>query len=90
MSEAEVVKDIATVLARVRQGAEVVVEEGHRAVAFIGPPRAPGRKLSECIALAKAYEERLGDAPLPDSDFAKDLEAAVNAHRDPLAPPAWE
>ena len=51
-------------------------------------PQSPGRKLSECIAIAKAYEEELGHAPVPDADFAADVQAAVNGHREPLNPPA--
>ena len=50
----------------------------------------PGRKLSECIALAKAYEEKVGYAPVPDDDFAKDVQAGIDSRRDPLNPPAWE
>lgn len=53
-------------------------------------PQDPGRKLSECIALAKAYEEELGYPPLPDADFAADVQAAVDADREPLIPPARE
>jgi hypothetical protein len=49
----------------------------------------PGRKLSECIAIAKAYKENLGYAPVPDPDFAADVQAVINAHREPLNPPAW-
>ena len=41
MSEAEVVKDIAAVLAKVRQGVEIIVEQNHRAAAVIKPP-TPG------------------------------------------------
>ena len=37
MSEAEVVKDIQAVLEKVRQGAEVIVEQGDRTVAIIKP-----------------------------------------------------
>ena len=53
-------------------------------------PARPGRSIDECIALAKAYEERLGYAPVPDPDFAKDVQAAIDAHREPLNPPSWE
>ncbi len=70
MSEAELARDLHAVLARVRQGVEVVIEQDHRPVAVIKPSKSarPGRKLSECIALAKAYEEKLGYAPIPDED----------------------
>ncbi len=90
MSEAEVVKDIAIVLAKVRQGLEVIIEQDHRTVAIIKPPNRPGRKLSECIALAKAYEEKLAYLPVPDADFAEDVQAAIEAHRDAFEPPSWD
>ena len=53
-------------------------------------PQGLGRKLSECIALAKAYEAKLGYAPVPDADFAGDVQAAIDAHREPLNPPSWD
>lgn len=91
LTEAELVRDIHAVLTRVREeGLEVIVEQDHRAVAVIKTPQGPGRKLSECIAIAKAYEENLGYAPVPDADFAADVQAAVNAHCEPLNPPAWD
>jgi antitoxin (DNA-binding transcriptional repressor) of toxin-antitoxin stability system len=90
ITEAELARDIHAVLAKVQEGAEVIVEQDHRPVAVIKTPQGPGRKISECIALAKAYEERLGYAPVPDADFAKDVQEAVDAHREPLNPPAWD
>jgi len=41
-----------------------------RPVAVLKPSTTahPGRKLSECIALAKAYEEAPGFAPVPDAE----------------------
>jgi hypothetical protein len=48
------------------------------------PPRGPGRKLSERIALAKAYEKELECAPVPDPDFAKDVQDAIDSHREPF------
>ena len=64
ITEAEPARDIHAVLARVREeGVEVIVEQDHRPVAVIKTPQGPGRKISECIALAKAYEEKLGYTP---------------------------
>jgi antitoxin (DNA-binding transcriptional repressor) of toxin-antitoxin stability system len=71
ITEAELARDIHAVLAKVQEGVEVIVEQDHRPVAVIKTPQGPGRKISECIALAKAYEEKLGYAPVPDSDFAR-------------------
>jgi hypothetical protein len=62
---------------------EVIVERDHRPVAVIKMP-GPGRKLSECIALAKAHEKELGYAPVPDPDFAKDVQAAIDSRREPF------
>jgi hypothetical protein len=78
------------VLEEVRRGAEVVIEVDQRAVAVIKMPQAPGRPIEECIALAKQYEERLGYAPVPDSEFARDVQAAIDSHREPLDPPVWD
>jgi antitoxin (DNA-binding transcriptional repressor) of toxin-antitoxin stability system len=90
ITEAELARDIHAVLAKVQEGAEVIVEQDHRPVAVIKTPQGPGRKISECIALAKAHEKKLGYAPVPDSNFAKDVQAAIDAHREPLNPPAWD
>ncbi|HEX3744832.1 MAG TPA: hypothetical protein VHW09_12910 [Bryobacteraceae bacterium] len=90
ITEAELARDIHAVLAQVQEGVEVIVEQDHRAVAVIKTPRSPGRKISECVALAKAYEQKLGHAPVPDPDFARDVQAAVDAHDEPLNPPAWD
>jgi len=72
---------------KVQEGVEVIVEQDHRPVAVIKTPQGRGRKISECIALAKAYEEKLGYTPIPDAGFAADVQAAVNGHREPLDPP---
>ena len=50
-------------------------------------PQGRRRKLTECISIAKAYEEELGYAPVPDADFAADVQAAIDAHRGALTPP---
>jgi antitoxin (DNA-binding transcriptional repressor) of toxin-antitoxin stability system len=90
ITETELARDVNAVLAKVREGVEVIVEQDHRPVAVIKMPQAPGRKISECIALAKAYEKKLGYAPVPDADFAKDVQAAIDFHREPLNPPSWD
>jgi antitoxin (DNA-binding transcriptional repressor) of toxin-antitoxin stability system len=90
MTEAEVASDFAAVLGRLQHGAEVVVERDHRPVAVISPVKGPSRPIDECIALAKAHAEKLGYAPVPDPDFAADVQAAVDAHREPLDTSAWD
>ena len=85
ISEAEAARDFASVLARVRAGAEVVIESGKMPVAVIHAPAPPRRSISECIELLPE------DSPaVMDADFAKDVEAAIDSHREPLEPPAWD
>jgi antitoxin (DNA-binding transcriptional repressor) of toxin-antitoxin stability system len=86
MTEDEVVKDIVAVLAKVRQGVEIVIEQDHRTVAFIKPSNPEGRMISEVIAELK----RRGSSAMIDDDFARDIEEGINAHRQPWNPPSWE
>ena len=90
MTEAEAARNFHAVLARVREGSEVVVEQDHRPVAVIRAPDGPGRSIDECVAIAEAFEARLGYGPVPDEDFARDVQAGIDAHREPLDPPAWD
>jgi antitoxin (DNA-binding transcriptional repressor) of toxin-antitoxin stability system len=85
ISEAEAARDFAGLLARVRAGAEVVIESGKLPVAVIHAPVPPRRSISECIALLPEDSTATIDA-----DFAKDVEAAIQSHREPLEPPAWD
>jgi antitoxin (DNA-binding transcriptional repressor) of toxin-antitoxin stability system len=87
ISEAEAANDFASVLARVRAGAEVVIETegGKLPVAVIHQPVLPRRTISECIALLPEDSTAVMDA-----DFAKDVEAAIESHGEPLEPPAWD
>ncbi len=86
MSEADVVKDIVAVLAKVRQGSEIVIEQGNRPVAVIKPSKPAGRMISEVIADLKT---RGSDATM-DDDFARDIEEGIKSHRQPWNPPSWE
>lgn len=76
---------IRAVLDKIERGNEVIIErEDHRPLAVMKQPQPLGRKISERIALAKAYEEKLGYAPVPDEDFAGDVQEAIDAHRQPI------
>jgi antitoxin (DNA-binding transcriptional repressor) of toxin-antitoxin stability system len=79
--------NVATLLAHVRAGAEVIIENGARPVAVLrSAEQPPGRLLSESIALAKAH----GSTVTLDGDFGRDLEEIINSHREPLNPRAWD
>jgi antitoxin (DNA-binding transcriptional repressor) of toxin-antitoxin stability system len=85
ISEAEAANDFAGVLARVRAGAEIVIEGSDPIVVIragevhAGPVRS--RLLSESIALAKAHEEETGKIPVLDPDFAADLEDIIKSRK---------
>ena len=73
ISEADAEKDFGSVLARVREGAEVVIdgEAGGPAIAVVRPAKErPGRLLSESIAMAEAR----GSNVTLDEGFSHDLE----------------
>jgi len=91
ISEEEAVRDFASVLARVRAGAEVVIEsEGSKSpAAVIHLPVPARRSISECIALARRHEEETGESPVLDPDFAADVEEVIR-NREPWNPPAWD
>jgi len=86
MTEAEVARDFAAVLEKIRQGAEVIVERDAQPVAVIKLPQFRGRSIDECIALARAH----GSHTVLDEGFGKDLEEIIDRHREPLDPPRWD
>jgi len=71
--ENEAARNLPGLLARVRAGEEIVIEnEAAPAVVLrVAPPR---RSISESIARAEARTEELGDKPVMDAGFAADLE----------------
>ncbi len=85
ISEAEAARDFAGLMAHVRAGAEVVIDDGTLPVAILHTPTPPRRSIAECIALLP--EDSLATI---DEDFARDVEEAAAAHREPLNPPAWD
>lgn len=86
ISEAEAARDFAALMARVRSGTEVVIENDSRPVAVVRPAEPPVRLLSESLRLAR---EHRSTATL-DGDFARDVKAAIESHREPLNPPVWD
>jgi prevent-host-death family protein len=86
ISEAEAASDFGKLLERVRAGVEVVIESDNLPVAVVRPAEPHVRLLSESLRLAK---EHASSATL-DADLARDVEAAIASHREPLNPPAWD
>jgi antitoxin (DNA-binding transcriptional repressor) of toxin-antitoxin stability system len=82
--------NVAALLAHVRAGAEVVIENGERPLAiFHAAEPVRGRPISESIALAEAHAKELGYEPTMDPDFAADLEEIITS-RKPRNLSTWE
>jgi hypothetical protein len=83
MSEAAAT-DIAALLKRVDEGAEIVIEREARPPAILrSEDTRPGCLLSESIALAESH----GSTVTLDTDFGHDLEEIVKSHSEPLNSP---
>ena len=82
MTESEVVNNIADVMKQVRDGCEIVIEHGNRPIAVIKPSKPAGRMVSEIIADLKAR----GSTAVMDDDFARDVDEAITAYRQPWNP----
>lgn len=86
VSEAEAASDFASLPDRVRAGAEIVIEHNARPVAVVRPAEPYVRLLSESLRLAREH----GSTVTLDPAFARDVEAAIESHREPLSPPEWD
>ncbi len=86
MSEAEVLKDMPAVLAKVRQGVEIVVEQDNQTIAVIKPPQRSGRPISEILRESK---QRSSTVTL-DEEFGKDLEDIIASHQELWNPTSWD
>jgi len=87
ISEAEAAKDFAELIAKVRGGAEVFIEDGLTPVAVIRAPviKEHVRLLSESVRLLR---ER-GSTVILDGGFARDVEDGIAGHQEPIQDP-WE
>jgi antitoxin (DNA-binding transcriptional repressor) of toxin-antitoxin stability system len=86
ITESEAANDFHSVLERVRQGAEVIIEQDNQPIAVIKTPELRGRDIDECIALLKAE----GSQAVPDQDFANDVQAGIDENRESFDPPSWD
>ena len=90
VSDKDAASDFASLLARVREGTEVIIEHDARPVAVVRPAEVfRGRLLSESIALAEAHAKDLGYEATMDPEFAADLREIINS-RKPRDLSAWE
>jgi hypothetical protein len=86
VTEAELARDLHAVLAKVRQGFEVVVEQDSHPIAVVKAPQVMGRRISEVIDAL----ELSGANAVVDEDFARDVQSEITAQREPWNPLSWE
>ena len=81
VSETDAASEFASLIAKVRAGAEVVIENGGPPVVLrLAPPAR--RTLGECIEmLPEKSSARI------DPDFAADVRSVVESHSEPIEPP---
>ena len=83
--ESEVAENLVSLLANVRAGSEVVIENDSVPVAVLMAPSSKALTLKERIALLPD-----NSTAIIDEDFARDVQAAIDAHREPLDSSAWD
>ena len=85
ISESDAAGDFAGLIAKVRAGTEVVIESSNIPVAVMRAPAPERRTLAECIAMLPEHP-----AAAMDEDFANDIRAAIQSHREPADTSAWD
>ncbi len=85
ISDLEIAGNFAAALAKVRQGMEVIVEHEHQPVAVLRAMEREPRTISEILALMP--KESTG---VMDAEFARDIEAVIEGHREPVDASNWE
>jgi len=85
ITEAELVRDIASVLDQVQSVTEIVIERNAQPVAVLRRAEPRRRKLSEIMA--SLSENSMATI---DPDFAADVQSFIDRNREPLNPPEWD
>jgi antitoxin (DNA-binding transcriptional repressor) of toxin-antitoxin stability system len=90
ISDKEAANDFASLLARVRESVEVIIEHDARTVAEVLPAEAFRKGfLSVLIALAEAHAKKLNYEPTIEPEFVADLREIIDS-REPPDLLAWE
>jgi len=63
ITESEAARDFPALLAKVRVGAEIVIENGTQPAAMLRSEFPARRTISECIALARRHGQDSGETP---------------------------
>lgn len=86
ISEADLARNVHSVLERVQQGSEVIVERNDQPVAVIRSPHCSGRPIVDILREARQRNSRV----TLDRDFAKDLDDVIANHGQAWNPPSWD
>ena len=78
ITEAEAARDLPAMLAKVRAGAEIVIENGTLPAAIFRSGFPARRTISECVELARKHEQETAEAPVLDAGFADDMEGILH------------
>ncbi len=89
ISELEAAGHFAALLAHLRAGEEIVIEDDIRPVAVVHLAEPMRRTISESIALAEAHAKESGHEPTLDPDFAEDMKEIIRS-RKPRDLSSWE
>jgi antitoxin (DNA-binding transcriptional repressor) of toxin-antitoxin stability system len=89
ISEADAARDFAGLIARVRLGVEIVIENDAAPAVVLRAAEPARRSISESIAMAEARTRELGYKPVMDAGFAADLEEIIG-NRKPRNSTAWD
>jgi antitoxin (DNA-binding transcriptional repressor) of toxin-antitoxin stability system len=85
LTEAELVRDLASALDRVQSGMEIVIERDARPVAVLRAAEPRRRKLSEIAASLSA-----DSTTTLDPNYAADVQSFIDRHREPLHSPEYD
>jgi antitoxin (DNA-binding transcriptional repressor) of toxin-antitoxin stability system len=86
LSEAEAAAtNVTSLLARVRAGTEIIIEDEKRPIAVFRAAEPVRRTITECIALLPE-----DSTATIDFEFSKDVNAAIESQLEPLNPPSWD
>ena len=85
VSQAEAARDFNALMAKVKGGNKVVVEENAVSGEVLHAPAIPTRSFEEIIAMLPR-----NSPAVIDEDFARDVAYVIELHREPLDYPEWD
>jgi hypothetical protein len=85
ISEADLPRDLQSLVAKLSAETEIVIERGALPIAILRAPVQERRTFAEVLARMPKDSHAV-----MDDEFADDVQAAIDSHREPLNAPAWD